>query len=56
MAGLFRDWQVDTVPEESETSEMARRRVMDRVGDDIEQVLLLQLLHPRRAALTWERR
>ena len=56
MAGLFRDWRVDPVTEGFETPEMARRRVMDLVENDTGQVLLLQLLHPERAALTWRRR
>ena len=56
MAGIFRDWQVDPVTEGSETPEMARMRVMDMVENDTGQVLLLQLLHPERAALTWKRR
>ena len=56
MAGIFRDWQVDPVTEGSETREMARTRVMNMVENDTGQVLLLQLLHPERAALTWKRR
>ena len=56
MAGIFRDWQVDAVTEGSETPEMARMRVMNMVENDTGQVLLLQLLHPERAALTWKRR
>ena len=53
MVEPFRDWQVDPVPEGSETSEMGRTRVMEMVTG---QVLLLHLLHPERAALTWKRR
>ncbi len=56
MAGLFRDWRVDPLSEGSETPEMARKRVMDIVENDTGQVLLLQLLHPERAALAWKRR
>ena len=56
MAGLFRDWRVDPVPEESESLEMAKGRVMHMVEEDTGQVLLLQMLHPERAPLTWKQR
>ena len=56
MAGIFRDWRVEPVPERLESPKMARERVMDMVEKDTGQVLLLQLLHPERAALTWKRR
>ena len=47
-AGIFCDWQVDTVTEGSETPEM--------VENDTGQVMLLRLLHPESVALTWKRR
>ena len=53
MAGLFKDWCVDPVPEASEDLDMARMRVMRMVEKNTQQVLLLQLLHPERAALAW---
>lgn len=56
MAGLFREWRVDPVAEGSESPTMARQRVMKMAETDTGQVLLLQLLHPERAALTWSRR
>ncbi|MCJ1384453.1 hypothetical protein MMC17_007569 [Xylographa soralifera] len=56
LAGLFRDWRVDPVPEPSEDMELARKRVMRMVEEDTGQVLLLQMLHPEKAALAWKRR
>jgi hypothetical protein len=56
MAGLFKDWCVDPVPEGAEKLDMARKRVMHMAETDTGQVLLLQLLHPERAALVWRRR
>lgn len=56
MAGLFKDWCVDPEPEGAETLDMARKRVMHMAENDTGQVLLLQLLHPERAALVWRRR
>ena len=56
MAGIFRDWRVKPVPERLLSPKMARERVMDIVENDTGQVLLLRLLHPERAALTWKRR
>ncbi|KAL2038881.1 hypothetical protein N7G274_008403 [Stereocaulon virgatum] len=56
MAGLFKDWGVDPVPEGAENLDMARKRVMHMAETDTGQVLLLQLLHPERAALAWRRR
>ena len=56
MAGILRDWRVEPVPERLESPKMARERVMDIVENDTGQVLLLQLLHPERAALTCKRR
>ncbi|KAI9718838.1 MAG: hypothetical protein M1828_006527 [Chrysothrix sp. TS-e1954] len=55
MAGLFRDWHVEPVPEGSETMDMARDRAMDMMENDVGQVLLLQLLHPERLALGWKK-
>ncbi|KAL2049437.1 hypothetical protein ABVK25_010341 [Lepraria finkii] len=56
MAGLFKDWYVEPVIEGLEDLDMARKRVMRMVEHDTGQVLLLQLLHPERAALSWKRR
>ena len=47
---------MDPVAEGSESPTMARQRVMKMAETDTGQVLLLQLLHPERAALTWSRR
>jgi len=55
-ATLFHGWRVDPVPEPSEIMEMARKRVMATVENETGQVLLLQLLHPEKAVLTWSRR
>jgi len=56
IATLFHGWRVDPVPESSESIVMARKRVMATVENETGQVLLLQLLHPEKAALTWSRR
>jgi len=56
MATLFHGWRVDPVPEASESMEMARKRVTATVENETGQVLLLQLLHPEKAVLTWTRR
>lgn len=57
MAGLFRDWRVEPVLEAGESElRVARKRIMDMVENDTGQVLLLQLLHPERAALAWKQR
>ncbi|KAI8634022.1 cytochrome P450 [Xylariaceae sp. FL1651] len=56
MAGLFRDWRV--VPElmHGERSEDARTRLLKLIESDSAQVLLLQMLHPERAPLSWIKR
>ncbi len=56
MAALFRQWKVKPVLEAGEDDAMARSRIQRLVEKDSGMVLLLQLLHPERAVLTWERR
>jgi cytochrome P450 len=56
MASLFRDWRVKPVPEVGEDDAMARSRIERLVKKETGMVLLLQLLHPEKAVLTWERR
>lgn len=56
IALLMRDWQLDPVPENGESLEGARRRVENLIKNDSGPVLLLQMLHPERAALRWTRR
>ena len=56
MATFFHEWRVDPVPEPSENMDMARKRVLKTVEYDTGQVLLLQMLHPEKAALSWSRR
>lgn len=57
VATLLRDWRVDPVPlGGGESMEGARRRVLDLIEKDSGPVLLLQMLHPERASLTWTRR
>ncbi|KAI1446563.1 cytochrome P450 [Annulohypoxylon stygium] len=56
MASLFLDWRVDPVVAKDETLERARQRVEDLIRTDSGSVLLLQMLHPERAPLTWKRR
>ena len=56
MAGLFRNWRVEPVPEEGEDLAMARKRWAELVEKDTGQVLLLQMLHPEKAPLVWKKR
>ncbi|KAK2611481.1 hypothetical protein N8I77_004817 [Diaporthe amygdali] len=57
VATLLRDWQVDPVPlDGGESPESARNRVLDLIKNDSGPVLLLQMLHPERASLTWTKR
>lgn len=56
MAALFRDWKVKPVLELGEDDAMARSRIQRLVEKETGMVLLLQLLHPEKAVLTWERR
>jgi len=56
MVSLIHGWRVDTVTEPSESMESARKRVVATVENETGQVLLLQLLHPEKAVLTWSRR
>ena len=53
MAVLFRSWRVDPVLHPNENLDMAQKRMMRMVEDETGQVLLLQLLHPEKAVLTW---
>lgn len=57
IATLLRDWRVDPVPVDTRESEQkARDRVMDLINNDSGAVLLLQMLHPERATLSWSKR
>jgi hypothetical protein len=56
MAGLFREWKVKPVPETGEDDAMARSRIQRLVEEETGMVLLLQMLHPDKTVLTWERR
>ncbi|TVY89990.1 11-oxo-beta-amyrin 30-oxidase [Lachnellula willkommii] len=56
IAGLFRDWRVEPLLQKGEDLRMASKRVMELVEKDTGQVLLLQMLHPERAPLTWRKR
>lgn len=57
VATLLRDWRVDPMPLDGEESmDNARRRVLDLVEKDSGPVLLLQMLHPERASLTWTKK
>jgi cytochrome P450 len=56
MAGLFRDWKMKPVPEFGEDDAMSRNRIQRLVDQETVMVLLLQLLHPGKAVLTWKRR
>ncbi|KAK3946141.1 putative cytochrome P450 [Diplogelasinospora grovesii] len=57
VATLLRDWRVDPAPlHAGESPEDARKRVLDLIEHDSAPVLLLQMLHPERAPLTWRKR
>ncbi|KAI1658098.1 cytochrome P450 [Daldinia decipiens] len=56
MAVLFLDWRVDPVVAKGETLDAARQRVENLIKQDSGSVLLLQMLHPERAPLTWKKR
>ncbi|KUI70320.1 Cytochrome P450 4X1 [Cytospora mali] len=57
MATLLRDWRVDPVAlDAGESLDEARKRVLNLIETDFGAVLLLQMLHPERASLTWTKR
>ena len=56
MAVLFHEWRVGPEPELNEIMHAARKRVHTIVENETGQVLLLQLLHPEKASLSWSRR
>ncbi|KAK8079413.1 hypothetical protein PG997_007231 [Apiospora hydei] len=56
MAALFRDYRVDPTQRPGESADNARRRIMHQLEIDSAQVLLLQMLHPERAALRWRKK
>ncbi|KAK7701198.1 hypothetical protein SLS64_010531 [Diaporthe eres] len=57
VATLLRDWRVDPVLlDGGESLDNARRRVLDLIEKDSGPVLLLQMLHPERASLTWTKK
>ncbi|KAI0968746.1 cytochrome P450 [Xylaria arbuscula] len=55
MAALVRDWRAEPERMQRETRESARTRLSNLIENDSAQVLLLQMLHPERAPLTWTR-
>jgi cytochrome P450 len=56
IATLFRDWRVDPVLLDGESTGAARHRVMRLIENDSAPVLLLQMLHPEKAPLVWKKR
>lgn len=57
IATLLRDWRVEPVPVDSRENEKeARERVMNLIKNDSGAVLLLQMLHPERASLSWSKK
>ncbi|KAK7974516.1 hypothetical protein PG989_016364 [Apiospora arundinis] len=57
LAALFRDWRVEPVQRQDETSAESQTRVLDFVASNTGYGgLLLQLLHPERLPLVWTRR
>ncbi|KAI1201389.1 hypothetical protein F5X97DRAFT_320469 [Nemania serpens] len=56
IATLFLHWRVEPVTEEGETLHEARERVKNLIKTDSAFVLLLQMVHPERAPLVWQKR
>jgi hypothetical protein len=56
MIGLFREWRAKPVLQKGEDDTMARKRIGTLVEEDSGFMLLLQLMHPERAVLTWQKR
>lgn len=56
IASLFRNWKIKPVLEKGEDDAAARLRIERLVEKESGMVLLLQMLHPEKAVLTWERR
>lgn len=55
MAVLFRNSRVEPVKEAGESISAARQRVKQLIKTESGFVLLLQMLHPERAPLTWRK-
>ena len=55
LAVLFAQHRVEPVRQPGETAVEARKRVTDLIENDSGPVLLLQMLHPERAPLTWKK-
>ncbi|KAK7957335.1 uncharacterized protein PG986_006557 [Apiospora aurea] len=53
MAALFRDYRVGPTKRQGESEGDARRRIAHQLETDSAKDLLLQMLHPERAALSW---
>ncbi|KAK7928344.1 hypothetical protein PG985_005342 [Apiospora marii] len=56
MAALFRDHRVSPTKERGESADESRRRIQHQLETDSAQILLLQMLHPERAALSWKKK
>ncbi|KAK8127192.1 hypothetical protein PG984_008300 [Apiospora sp. TS-2023a] len=56
MAILFRDHRVDPTKRPGESAVESRRRIQHQLETDSAQILLLQMLHPERAALSWRKK
>ncbi|KAK8059097.1 hypothetical protein PG996_009027 [Apiospora saccharicola] len=56
MATLFRDHRVDPTKRPGESADESRRRIHCQLETDSAQILLLQMLHPERAALSWRKK
>ena len=52
MAVLFPDWRVNPAPEPHEGMDAARKRVHTILETETEQVLLSQLLHPKKTVFS----
>jgi hypothetical protein len=55
MASVFLHGRVEPQPQQGETMDSARKRLLDIVENDSGYVLLLQIVHPERAPLVWKK-
>ncbi|KAK8026496.1 hypothetical protein PG991_003552 [Apiospora marii] len=56
IASLFRHWRVEPTRRSGESATEARHRILHQLETDSAQVLLLQMLHPERAVLSWKKK
>jgi hypothetical protein len=56
LVALFRQYRVKPVLLAGEDDETARKRLQKLVEEDTGMRLLLQMMHPEKAVLKWEKR